>query len=420
VLRFNEFSQACEVWPPFPPQGDLTGTPRSLQDPYDTLLATIHFQANGFDEVNKNLVWDALITVARDNSYHPVRDYLSGLRWDGVARVGSLFQRYFNAELPKESEPRERDRHGCYLENVSTSFMVGAGARIMQPGCKHDHVPIVIGRYQGTQKSRAIQALCPDPAWFTDDISPDLANRDTKEGLRGKWLVELSEIPHVSGGVERVKAFLSRQVDRYRVAYGRATQDYPRQCAFIGTSNDIEFSDVTGNRRLWPVVSVGKIDVEAIERDRDQLWAEAVQLYRDGVPWWLAPGVEQIAAERQEAFVETDVWDGLIEIWIAGHPAPFKMEDLFAANTGIVPYRELAATQKADEVRAGRCLKRLGFYRSRCTLNGKRAYWWLPRPKPFADPPPGGESPIDASPTAVRTQDSAGNANASSDDIEVL
>jgi predicted P-loop ATPase len=200
--------------------------------------------------------------------------YLGGLRWDGTGRVGKLFLQYFNAELP--DDPVERDRHTAYLEHISVGCMVGAVARIMVPGCKHDHVPVVVGRQQGMLKSTAIRALCHDPAWFTDNISPDLIDRDTKESLRGKWIIELAEIPHIRRETERVKVFFSSLADRYRAAYGKASQDHPRQCVFIGSSNDLEFVDVTGNRRFWPLLTAGMIDIAAIEADRDQLWAEAL------------------------------------------------------------------------------------------------------------------------------------------------
>ncbi len=137
--------------------------------------------------------------------------------------------------------------------------------------------------------------------------------------------------------------------------------------------------DVTGNRRFWPFTSTGQIDVAAIERDRDQLWAEAAELYHRHVQWWLPPKIEEIAKKQQEAFIEADIWDAIIAKWIAKRDQPtdpFTMENLFDKEGGITPYRETVATPKADEMRAGRCLKKLGWHRSQCTHNGKRAYWW--------------------------------------------
>ena len=383
-MKFNLLTETVEVCPPFPPQSGAKPplppqsgakeAPRPLSDPHDVLLATMYFQDNGFPRASKGVVCDAMNAVAHANSYHPVRDYLAGLTWDGTPRVSTLFQHYFAADLPDDAG--ERDREVAYLEHISTGFMVGAVARALDPGCKHDHVPVVIGRNQGMLKSSAIRALCHDPSWFSDNIPSDLADRDTKEALRGKWIIELAEIPHIRRETERVKAFFSSQVDRYRAAYGIATQDHPRQCVFIGSSNDLEFVDVTGNRRFWPFTAAGRLDVAAIERDRDQLWAEAVALYRQNVPWWLPPTIEAIAGERQDGFAEGDLWDELIARWIEQHPGPFTMTELFERSTGFMPFRDACDATKADQMRAARSLSRLKFIKSTSTINGVRAKWW--------------------------------------------
>jgi putative DNA primase/helicase len=376
ALRFNLLTQNYENCPPFPPEGGAKQSPRPFDDPHDLLLATMYFQANGFAKANKTVVWDAITAVAHEYAYHPVRDYLNSLQWDGVERVGKLFQYYFRAKLP--DDPAECDRLVAYLDHASRCFLVSAVARPMQPGCKADYIPVIVGLKQGQFKSTALRALCYDPAWFSDDISTDLIDRDTKESLSGKWIIELAEIPHIRRETEKMKAFFSRREDRYRAAYGRGSKDYPRQGVFIGTSNDLEFVDVTGNRRFWPFISEG-VDIEAIECNRDQLWAEAVHLYRQGVQWWLPTNIENIANEQQEAFVETDVWDEPISTWLRQRNyQPFTIADLFAHQTGIRPFRDTVETSKADEMRASRCLKRLRWYRSQCTLNGKRAYWWKP------------------------------------------
>jgi hypothetical protein len=374
TLRLNLLTEGYEACPPFPPQDGIAKGPlRGLRDPQDTLVATMYFQANGFAKAGKRLVWDALAAAAYQHPYHPIRNYLDGLKWDGTARVGRLFQQYFNAELP-ETE-RARDRHVAYLEHISTGFMVGAVARVTDPGCKHDQVPVVVGP-ERSFKSTAIRMLSHDPAWFTDDLSPNLIERDTKESLAGKWIVELSEIPHIGREAERVKAFFSRTTDRYRAAYGMASQDHPRQCVFIGTSNDLEFVSVTGNRRFWPFRIAGSIDIAAIKADRDQLWAEAVVLFRQGVRWWLPPTIEAIASEQQASFVETDILEDVIARWIGLHPEAFTLEMLFAAGTGITPYREAAAVPKAEQMRAARCLTKLGHRKQQKTIAGKRAVWW--------------------------------------------
>jgi predicted P-loop ATPase len=230
--------------------------------------------------------------AAARNSYHPVRGLLEGLAWDGQERVGRLFLDYFPGELPDKQDSRRHDETVAYYEQVALCFMVGAIARIYRPGCKLDNLPVLVSP-QGFNKSQGLQALCPDPAWYTDDLSTAVWDRDAKESLVGKWIVELSEFPHIRKEVERVKAFFSRQTDRYRRAYGRLNADHPRQCVFCATANELEFLDVTGNRRCWPIPLDRAADIAAIERDRAQLWAEAVHLYRQGYKWWLSPATRR-------------------------------------------------------------------------------------------------------------------------------
>ena len=279
-IRINLFTETMKVSEQFPPTGEPTGKWRQFCEPADQLEATLHFQNNGFARAGKGVVLDALLAVAHRNAFHPVSDYLASLKWDGKLRVRRLFRIYFNAEIPT-TNAEETAKKLSYYEHIGQCFMVSAVARIRSPGCKVDNLPVLIGP-QGFGKSRAIRALCRDDAWFSDDLSPDLTEKDTKDSLVGKWLVELAEIPHVRKEVERVKAFFSRQTDRYRRAYDRMTNDWPRQCVFMGSSNDLEFIDVTGNRRFWPVEVAGPIDVAPIVRDRDQLWAEAVHMFVAG------------------------------------------------------------------------------------------------------------------------------------------
>jgi predicted P-loop ATPase len=371
TLRMNLLTEAIEVSATFPPTVAPNGRMRPLREPDDLLNTILYLQVNGFRRGAKSTILDALTLIACRNAFHPVRDYLISLQWDGTERVGSLFREYFNADVAAD----DQDRSVAYLEHVSTCFMVAAVARVMDPGCKVDHLPVLIG-LQGFGKSEGVRALCPDDAWFSDDLSPDLMQRDTKESLVGKWLIELAEVPHVRREVERVKAFFSRRTDRYRRAYDRTTQDHPRQCVFLGTSNDLELIDASGNRRFWPIEVAGDIDVARIIADRDQLWAEAVALYRQGVRWWLAPTIEAIAAERQQAFREHDTWEPILEGWLDQRDA--KPCTLLQAMRAIQQIDEnLILHGKADQGRVAACLKRLGYQRRQRRIEGVRDYWWM-------------------------------------------
>lgn len=392
AIRFNQFTQQIEVADPFPPQlGQVMAAFRPIRDPIDILEAMMCVQENGFPKVGKDTVTSVIVLVAEHNACHPVRDWLQGLEWDGADRINQLFLHYFKGELPDENDPKRHDEITRYYEKVGECVLVGAVARVMRPGCKVDCLPCLVSP-QGFDKSKGLLALCPDPAWFSDDLSTNITDRDAKESLSGKWIIELSEFPHMRRDIERVKAWFSRQVDRYRRAYGRLNMDHPRQCVFCASTNDLEFVDLTGNRRVWPIPLAAEVDVAAIERDREQLWAEAVHWYRKGFPWWLPPEVENTAAEVQDAYVEFDGFDEkILEFLDNKYPAntegkrrPFTLPKV-AEGIGF-SYRpsDMNFISKADEMRIARRLRRLGFHpdphRSRST--GRARFWVSMRKRP--------------------------------------
>jgi predicted P-loop ATPase len=313
AVRWNEFTEYVEIALDLP---RLDPAPWAELNDKMVLEALAHWQRAKYSKLTKTVMNDALDLIAHRKPHHPVREYLRGPQWDNKQRIAGLFQHYFNAEmspLPDPNKPAPNDQekiqayaaHAKYLAAISKCFMVAAVARVMKPGSKHDYTPILISDKQRRKKSMGIAALCPNEDWFTDNIPPDVAERDTKESLTGLWIVELSEMPSMRKDVERRKAFNSTRRDRYRVAYDRRTSTHPRQCVFIGSANDLEFVDPTGNSRWWPVrVGDAKIDVDKIIADRDQLWAEALHLYEAGEHWWLDEPLEAIAEDKQAAFNE--------------------------------------------------------------------------------------------------------------------
>ena len=204
AIRRNNFTHEIEVAEPFPtPLGQMPGALRPLLDPEDIIEAVMLAQENGFPQVSKGIVRDALLTVARQRSYHPVREWLDLRQWDGISRINRLFIDYFPGRLPSEAARQARDNRLTYYQGVATCFMVGAVAKIMIPGVKVDCLPVLIGN-QGWNKSQGVQTLVPTPKWFSDDLSTALIDRDTKESLTGKWLIELAEFPHIRREIERV------------------------------------------------------------------------------------------------------------------------------------------------------------------------------------------------------------------------
>lgn len=270
-------------------------TPRPVSD-CDITAVQSHLQWVGFRRLGKSATSEAIDKHAQSRPFHPVRDYLNALRWDGQARLGTWLARYLGAA---ENE---------YAEQIGTMFLVAMVARILKPGCKLDYMVVLEGE-QGTLKSTACAVLAGE--YFSDQL-PDITSKEAFQHLRGKWLVEVAELRAYSrAAVDHFKEFLVREVERYRPPWGRKEVFEPRQCVFIGTTNkQLYLRDETGNRRFWPV-KTGQIDVNALRRDRGQLFAEASQLYRAGVPWWPSAGFEQrLIVAEQDARFEDDAWSG--------------------------------------------------------------------------------------------------------------
>lgn len=246
-----------------------------------------------YDITGKEKIADALTAVLTRHSYHPIRDYLNGLTWDGVPRLDRIIIDYMGAE---DSELNRA---------MSRKHFVAAVARVFNPGCKYDYCLIMSGA-EGIGKSTLLRVM--GGKWFNDSITT-LEGKEGMEQLRRAWVVELGELSSIKrSDVEQVKAHLSKQVDIYRAAYARRVLEHPRQCVFCGTTNEALFlKGDTGNRRFWVIPVVAELRKyrdwsEAIRRDRDQLWAEAVHYYRQGEPLYLSEELEAQAKQRQQDF----------------------------------------------------------------------------------------------------------------------
>lgn len=305
------------------------------------------------------LLLRGLVHVARQHSFHPVRDWLSSLVWDGEDRLERLLVERFGAE----DTP--------LVQQIAYRWLIGAVARVFEPGCKLDTMVVLVGA-QGARKSTGCAALVPELGWFTDTAF-DVTNKDAMVQLQGVWIVEIAELQSLrKSGADAVKAFLSSRRDRFRRPYGRIAEDHPRQAVFIGTTNDEEFlADATGSRRFWPV-RVGHVDVEGIRAERDQLWAEAVAAYRAGEPWWLDTEGEEALRASSRAHEVGDPWEDAIGRWVVKQAGPFTVERVLAEAVKLPVER----MDRSKRTRAGQVLARLGCVQSRQRGAGGRSRLW--------------------------------------------
>lgn len=243
-----------------------------------------------------------LLIVSNDHKINDVREYLLGLSWDNVKRLDTLFIDYLGAE------------DNLYTRTVTRKSLAAAVARALEGGVKFDYMTILAGD-QGIGKSTLLATLGKE--WFSDSLTT-FEGKEAAELIQGTWINEIGELTAMTKQeTNAVKQFLSKTHDIYRAAYGRRTEKYPRRCVFFGTSNDDEFlKDYTGNRRFWPI-DVGihtptKSVWEDLPGEVDQIWAEAVMVYRLGEKLYLPKDVEALAKEQQEAHRESASKEGII------------------------------------------------------------------------------------------------------------
>jgi predicted P-loop ATPase len=340
VLGYDEFALTTMALRP-PPWVRTNGEwPQCAWGDRDDTLTAEWLQGQGIG-VTERVAAVAVQAVAQNRSYHPVRDYLAGLAWDGANRLEGFATTYLGAD------------DTSYHAAVGRCLLISAVARVMEPGCKADHIPILEGE-QGTLKSSLLRTLFAP--WFSDDLG-ELGSKDAQMQMAGVWCVEIAELTGMRrADIERVKAFASRSIDRYRPSYGRHVIAAPRQCICVGTTNAERYlKDETGGRRFWPV-RCGRIDVAAAARDRDQLWAEALSLYQAGEPWWLADSAEVIAAhlEQEERYAE-DSWTELVGGYTEG-----KDEVSVSAILREAIGKPTEQWTQVDQNRVAACLKSQG------------------------------------------------------------
>ncbi len=343
-------------------------------------------------EPSKDAILEATSLLAHRKRIHPVKDWLESLKWDGKKRISTWIKDYCEGVA---EEP--------YLSEVSQKFLLAMVKRIFEPGCQWDYVLVLEGK-QGKFKSSIARAIASD-RWFMDNL-PDLKDKDSMLNLQGKWLIELGELASVKrADYNQVKAYLIRRTDTVRPHYGRLQSDVPRQSVFIGTVNEGQYlKDPTGNRRYWPV-KVGHCDVKALTKVREQLFAEAMHVYRTTKEiLMLGPAATEQATEAQDSRRvddDTTEMEGALRHFIDDPKTTFdftkefKARDLFVGvNAPWGPWAKERYSLNAAAI----ALRNLGFDRRKS--HGQRV-WYDPKKEeaknrghrgapPFSVPPKSG------------------------------
>lgn len=293
-MRYNLFSYRVEL--------GKTGRGWSAPDSYAIRKYIGKRYGCDFPE---SKIEQAIEDRAHERSFHPVRDYLEGLEWDGTARVERLFIDWLKAE------------DTVYTREAAKCWCLAAVSRVMEPGFKFDHVPVIAGP-QGVGKTTFVGMLAKQ--WYGELLSFD--PKIAAESMTGKWIMEINELSATNKhDLEAQKSFLSATKSVVRMAYARHATEFQRQCVFIGTTNQREYlKDSTGNRRYWPIDSGlaegERMDFDALDEVVDQIWAEAYWYYVVGESVYLSEDAKVLAKQYQEDKREDDDWQGVIVAWL--------------------------------------------------------------------------------------------------------
>lgn len=305
--------------------------------------------------------------AAQEARYHPVREWLRGLKWDGQRRLPIWLSDCLDV------------KNNAYTRLVGSYWLIAMVARVMRPGCDFKYMPILCG-VQDAGKSRAMKALAGD-GWFADTPF-DMRDKDAMQGLRGKWLYEMSEMDAFNRAESaRAKAFIGSASDNYRASYDAYNRDWPRQVVFVGTTNPMDlFKDPTGNVRYWPFEVGDEVRVDLIGELREQLFAEATVEWMKGARF--VPTREQsrdLFAPVQEEHEQRDPWVDLV--------ADYALLNSSTTLTVIDVLGDALKVERGKQTdqmarRVGMVMRKLGWTRKRDTSGARGYYYTKPAPPP--------------------------------------
>lgn len=338
---------------------------------YVWLRAHLETGMNGFAPISKELARDVVQAVAAEQEFDSATLWLESLPDDGGSRCETFLIDYFGApDTP-------------YVRAVSLYLWTALAGRVLQPGCKADMVPILVGE-QGLGKSTAISALVPSVDFFTE-VSFAEKDDDLSRKMRGKLIAEIGELRGLhTKELEAIKAFITRTHEQWVPKFREFTTLFPRRLVFVGSTNKDQFlADETGHRR-WLPVRVGHVAVDKVRAVAPLCWAEARRLFQvGGVQWATA---ERLAKAEHEEFAYRDPWEQTVKKWLeeplfaeegcSPEPQPLRLADVLIGSLGFDPKN----IKRGDEMRMGALLRQLGYSRKRMQVSGVQDYYYLPTP----------------------------------------
>lgn len=399
VLAYNELSNTVQArikWPwPHGPAGDVT-------DAVDLMLGDYLTDVYGLPSISRAALIEGIQTVAHKRRFHPIREHLQGLLWDGTSRLDKWLI-YALGESPDTLRPAMVD----YLKLVGRFWLLGMVNRVMEPGCKFDYCPVLEGT-GGLRKSTLVEVLA-GKQYFSDTPFEVGRGKEGQEQVQGMWLYEFAELTNFSKAeVGAIKAFISSKSDRYRVAYGATVSNFPRQCVLVGTTNENTYlRDRTGNRRFWPIPVRHVINTEWVAKFRDQLLAEAFVLYGQRAAYTPTPTEEaRLFVPMQESrLLETAVLSELLHVLTRKPHATGIGSKVNEAVTFVTLAQlvlalgvDAAKSTPALEAQIRSWLEHQGWSRIKRRIDGARPWGYL-RPQGWPRPESEGENmeaPVDA------------------------
>jgi predicted P-loop ATPase len=291
----------------------------------------------------EDLIDKSIKYLCSKRSFHPIKSEFEKVSWDEIPRIDAFFEDIFSIQDPE-------------YPAIARAFFSQLIRRIYEPGSKADCVLLLIGP-QGIGKSTFCRKLAIQETWYRDAIVGNLGSKDACLALRGKWIIELSELAALrKSAMEKIKNYLSIDIDQYRLPYARNEIAQPRTCVFIGTTNEeLPLADHTGARRFWPIHLKTKPRLDLLEENLQQYYAEALKIYKSGRIFWHDP-----SRDLQESAYAQDSWEDILEEFLEGREI-----------TSILEISDLALKidpsdlDKSTQTRIGTCLNRLGWHRER-------------------------------------------------------